>query len=112
MGEVGEGSIHLLKNSKQNKKFKTETKTFVFSCVVNGVLMIGQNMVTLAVFFPELILSKIVQGFIHRLCFLFFLLMMDIKFLLLVVISFRARLRTRSLGAGILLPLSNGYCTE
>lgn len=57
-------------------------------------------MVTLAVFFPALILSKIVQDLVHRLCFLFFLLMMEIKFLLLEVISFRARLRTRSFGAG------------
>ena len=72
MGEMGEGSVSLLKSSKQNKKFKCETKTFMFSDLVNGVLMIVQNMVTLAVFFLALILPKIGQDLVHRLCFLFF----------------------------------------
>lgn len=46
MGEKGEGIVSLSKNSKQNKKFKSETKTFMFSGLVNGVLMTGPNMVT------------------------------------------------------------------
>lgn len=51
-------------------KIKSETKTFMFSDLVNGVLMIGQNMVTLAVFFLALT-SKIVQDLIHRFSFPF-----------------------------------------
>lgn len=45
MGKKGEGIVSLSKNSKQNK-FKSETKTLMFSGLVNGVLMTGPNMVT------------------------------------------------------------------
>lgn len=96
MGEKGEGMVSLSKNSKQNKKFKSETKTFMFSGLVNGVLMTGPNMVTQAVFLLALILSKIVQNLVYGLPFL--LLMMEIKFLLQEVISFRARLKSGSGG--------------
>lgn len=95
MGKKGEGIVSLSKNSKQNK-FKSETKTLMFSGLVNGVLMTGPNMVTQAVFFLELILSKIVQNLVYGLSFL--LLMMEIKFLLLEVIYFRAGLKSGSGG--------------
>lgn len=42
MGKKGEGIVSLSKNSKQNK-FKSETKTLMFSGLVNGVLMTGQT---------------------------------------------------------------------